>query len=228
MIHKHADRYYEVLGAPKPGRPFNAVDIYRFRFVAQHLVNGSVLDVGAYFSDFMKIARNKNHIVYGTEINQTRVALANELFGEKVVRMDFRNGLLTKFKNKSIDNVVCMEVLEHIADDKKALKELCRVAAKRVIITVPFMETIKEVVCVHCNKYTPYSGHLHTYENGSFNKIIPEGWKIIKQESFAKPFIRSLLKKLPKSNVVPYQLTRMLDHVSQRKGNWLLVVLEKS
>ncbi|UCD06972.1 MAG: class I SAM-dependent methyltransferase [Candidatus Aenigmatarchaeota archaeon] len=42
-----------------------------------------------------------------------------------------------KFKDNSFDTVLCQEVLEHIADPVRGMKELWRVAKKRVIITVP-------------------------------------------------------------------------------------------
>jgi len=42
------------------------------------------------------------------------------------------------FKNKSFDIVVCQEVLEHVPDPVKAMVELKRVAAKQLVITVPY------------------------------------------------------------------------------------------
>ena len=41
------------------------------------------------------------------------------------------------FEDGAFDTVVCTHVLEHILDFGKALSELRRVAAKRVIIIVP-------------------------------------------------------------------------------------------
>jgi SAM-dependent methyltransferase len=41
------------------------------------------------------------------------------------------------FPDKSVDTVVCTHVVEHILDYRAAIKELRRVAAKRLIIVVP-------------------------------------------------------------------------------------------
>lgn len=51
-------------------------------------------------------------------------------------------GDITKldFPDKYFDAVICLDVLEHIADWEKAFRELIRVAKKRIIILVPTTE----------------------------------------------------------------------------------------
>ncbi|AQQ09979.1 bifunctional 3-demethylubiquinone-9 3-methyltransferase/ 2-octaprenyl-6-hydroxy phenol methylase [Sedimentisphaera cyanobacteriorum] len=55
-----------------------------------------------------------------------------------------RNGHIVKenvenlsFDDSSFDIVICLQVLEHVPDPVKAMKELKRVARKQLIITVP-------------------------------------------------------------------------------------------
>lgn len=43
----------------------------------------------------------------------------------------------SKFKDNSFDLVVCTEVLEHLEDPKKALKEVLRISKKYVLLSVP-------------------------------------------------------------------------------------------
>lgn len=219
------DKYFETLGKPKPSSSFGLIDRYRFWTAENYLVSGSVLDVGAYFGDFLIRAKESGRQIFGTEVNQERVELANQLIGEPVVQLGFRNGNLSNIKDKSIDNVVCTEVLEHTPDDIAGLAELCRVARSRVIVTVPYAETLQYYLCVHCNQYTPNSGHLHRYDLNTFSNITPHGWRILYQKTFAKKITTFIAKKLPNKDLFLF-LIRFLDRFLPSKPRWLLVVLE--
>jgi len=225
-IVKLDDLYFETLGAPKPGEPFNLIDDYRFQLTYNQLMSGSVLDVGVYFGDFLKLARKNSHKILGTEINQDRVDLANSLLNENVVKLDFRNGKLLSYDKNSVENVVCTEVVEHVPDHKLAISELCRVAQRNVIITVPFSEKIQTVCCLHCNNYTPHSGHLHSYDLSTFQQLLPNGWRIKKQIIFGNKIMRILMNKLNfKRRRHNVWLVQLLDKILPGKGFWLMVVL---
>ena len=59
---------------------------------------------------------------------------------KKPVRsMNIEKGSITslRYKKNSFDVVVCLDVVEHIKDYKRAIRELERVAKKRVIIVTP-------------------------------------------------------------------------------------------
>jgi 2-polyprenyl-3-methyl-5-hydroxy-6-metoxy-1,4-benzoquinol methylase len=53
--------------------------------------------------------------------------------------LDLKQGSIydSKFKDNSLDLVVCTEVLEHLEDPKKALKEVLRISKKYVLLSVP-------------------------------------------------------------------------------------------
>jgi len=169
---KLKNEYFEALGAPAPSAPFGLIDKYRFNLAASKLLSGSVLDVGAYFGDFLKkiLSEAPSREVYGTEVNEKRKKIANKNLEREVVRIDFIDGKFSTFTNNSVDNIVCTEVIEHVSDHTLAMRELCRVAKKRIIITVPFNEKIQYQLCIHCCQRTPGAGHLHTFQCGDFNK----------------------------------------------------------
>lgn len=220
------DDYFEALGAPKQGMPFDLIDDYRFYIAYKNLAAGSVLDVGAYCGDFLKLVLKDKREIYGTEVNNERVNFANKILGQEVISLDFRKGQLASFDDKSVDNVVCTEAIEHVPEYEIAVSELCRVARKRVIITVPFREKIQSSLCIHCNKYTPHSGHLHSYDMKTFSNIMPTDWIMEKQSSFAKRLTKVLARsaQLPRSHkLLPF--LRIIDLFLPGKGGWLLVVL---
>lgn len=227
-INSLSDAYFEALGEPRPGAQFSLLDDYRFDVAARWLLPGSVLDVGVYFGDFLKRVRQFSTQIAGTEINQRRVDLANRLIGEGVVKLDFQNGKLRNFEDTAFDNVVCTEVLEHVPDHLSALSEICRVARRRVIITVPFEEKIQSVCCVHCAKYTPHSGHLHSYDLTTFYSLVPPGWVIKKQEHFGKKLTRRLIRLFRLERSRSTLLIRLLEFLPGGKGAWLLIVLDRN
>lgn len=232
IIKKISNEYFEALGEPKPGKPFGLIDEYRFKLAASWLKSGSVLDIGTYFGDFLRkvLSQNSDREVYGTEINKKRRDISNRNLKKSIVRIDYRNGSLSTFEDGSTDNIVCTEAIEHIPNHNLAVRELCRVARKRIIVTVPFNEKISYQLCIHCHRYTPNSGHLHVFNYGDFSKLIPPGWKITEEFSFANKMTRFIAKKLPQNKISEFLIEKidcLLSHVRSRENTWLFIVIDK-
>jgi len=227
LNNKLADEFFEALGEPKLEHPFSLIDAYRFNLCYQHLLPGSVLDVGAYMGDFLKLAQKDGREAYGSEINQARISLVNSILGSQLVKLGFRNGNLDDFDSDSVDNVVCMETVEHIIDDKYAISELCRVAGKRVIVTVPYRERVEQILCTHCNEFTPNHGHQHSYDKGSFAAMLPPGWQVLVEYSFANRITRMIRKILPESRAM-IPIMSMVDRITPGSGRWLMIVLDSN
>ena len=219
-----SDEHFENFGPPKPNKPLGTLDYFRYDFVYRSILPGSVLDVGTYYGDFLKMALDDGREIYGTDINQARVDLSNRLIGKNVVVEDFRNGNLKQFSDNSIDNVICMEAVEHVPDDRHAVHELCRVARNNVVVTVPFRERILEVLCVHCNTYTPHSCHMHSYDMGIIANLLPAQWQVIEEEHFGKRLTRFFAARLPNTDLSRVIL-KIVDNISFGTGAWLKVTL---
>jgi SAM-dependent methyltransferase len=216
--------HFEKLGAPRADRAPGPMDLYRFRTAFRALAPGSVLDVGAYFGHFMRMAMAEGREVAGTEVNEPRRQFVNGLLGRELVRLDFRNGRLNRCDADEFDNAVCMEVLEHVPDHEGAVAELCRVARRRVLITVPYRERIKTFPCIHCGNFTPQSGHLHSYDAGTFAGLTPPGWRVLHERPIAKPRLKRFAR-LSGKGAGGYRLMRLLDHALPGEGRWLFTVL---
>jgi len=86
--------------------------------------NGKLLDVGAQDLYFYKQLKNRFDVVL-TDFDPKLDMIKKE---------DVQN---LSFKDNTFDVVLCQEVLEHVQDPVKAIKELKRVCKRRLIITVP-------------------------------------------------------------------------------------------
>ncbi len=216
------ENYYINLGKQILSPNIN-FDNYRFHFIFNKLQEGNLLDIGAYNCDFLLGCKNKGINISGTEINQQRVDNANKILGGNFVTKAFINGDLSIFQDNSFDNVTCLEVLEHVPDFEFALRELCRVSRKGVYITVPFNEKIEKVLCIHCAKFTPLSGHLHSFNYDSFNQIIPVNWKIFEKIRIINTFSRIILKR--SNNQSLYKFIDLIDKIPTSYSKWLYICL---
>jgi len=120
---------------------------------AKRFLIGKTLDVGC--SDGASLSFYDNVDIEGIEIEEDLVKIAKK-WGK--VRVASAENL--PYKDNSFETVVCSDVIEHVDNREKALKEIERVAKKRIILSFPL---------------SSFRGHP------CFMKEIPKfkGWKII-------------------------------------------------
>lgn len=100
----------------------------KIKFLAKKFKNflkNSILDVGcdeAYLKDYL----DKNIKYIGVDLS-----------GNPDFLIDLEKEKLKQFKNKSFYTVICIDVLEHLENIHEIFDELCRVAQKYLIISLP-------------------------------------------------------------------------------------------
>jgi len=79
------------------------------------------------------------------------------------------------FRDRSIDLVLCCEVLEHLPDKmfKTTLAELERVSRHYILISVPYKENLQlgTTKCSKCNTVFHIWGHIRRFSNRDLNKL---------------------------------------------------------
>lgn len=83
------------------------------------------------------------------------------------------------FEDNSFDTVICTHALEHIKNEKKALKELRRICRKKLIIVVPRQRDFRYTFDLHINFY-PYRYNVEAMlESDAIIELLNNDWMCI-------------------------------------------------
>jgi SAM-dependent methyltransferase len=104
----------------------------RLAFLESHLPEGSVLDLGCGPGGWSRWMSSRGHRVVSVD--------AQSIYLQAAQGLDRRiqaSALQLPFRDSCIDSIVCMDVLEHLDDDLAAIREMRRIARKRILLTLP-------------------------------------------------------------------------------------------
>jgi SAM-dependent methyltransferase len=81
-----------------------------------------------------------------------------------------------QFPDSAFDCVLCAEVLEHIPPLEAACRELSRVAARSIVIGVPYRQDtrIGRTNCHRCGKISPPWGHFNRFDEARLAALFPD------------------------------------------------------
>jgi 2-polyprenyl-3-methyl-5-hydroxy-6-metoxy-1,4-benzoquinol methylase len=159
----------------------------------------SVLDVGCGEGFTMnrmkkaKIGKTRE----GIEYFETPIAIAKEMYPDLKIKQGDIYDL--PYKANSFDLVVCTEVMEHLENPKKALRELVRVSRKYILISVPnepWFMTSNFLRGKNWKRWGNDIEHIQHWRSGEFVKFVNiRGVKVVeKKRPF--PWTVVLLKKV--------------------------------
>lgn len=111
---------------------------YRHRIIGNYVrdMKGGVLDLGCGLGYMAYYMRPNAELYTGVDISPIGIEKATTLFPEANFAVHDISKKLP-FPDKSFDNVICTETLEHLEDFKPTLKEMKRIAVDKILITVP-------------------------------------------------------------------------------------------
>ena len=181
-----------------------------------------ILDVGCGRGFYLKVlsSLHLNLDIYGLDFNPEYLKLATETLKEEkacLLKGDITN---LPFKDNFFDRVIASEILEHIRDDQKAIKEIFRVLKPNgvAVITVPYENypffwdplnfLLERLFKTHVNKDIwwlagIWADHERLYGKRELKeKLVKEGL-VVKREFFSTthcfPFSHFLLYGLGKN-----------------------------
>ena len=71
----------------------------------------------------------------------------------------------------AFDLAVCTDVLEHLDDPRRAMRELVRVSSRHVLVTVPYSIRVEKTLCPHCRRTFFLYGHQHSFGKDGIREL---------------------------------------------------------
>lgn len=168
---------------------FRSLKVLIYKIPKEELKNGKILEIGCgadYSTERIRDMLPKSVKFVASDIEDENVKNAKKKLGKSFV-VTKENVYDLQRKDKSIDLIFLLEVLEHLEYPDKALKELKRVGRNYVIIGVP-REPIWRILNMARLKYlkdfgnTP--GHIQHWGRRSLLKFLKsKGFQIVGVEN---------------------------------------------
>jgi len=120
-------------------------------------------------------------IPLGKKVISMDISTKNPINAVKRLKHENHAGLIADVYNiplreNSIDCIVASEILEHVSDPEVFILKLLGVLKSngKLIITTPYNEKLEYSLCVHCNRLTPKSAHLHSFNESNIDRFLPK------------------------------------------------------
>lgn len=153
------------------------------KLIASSLKPGSLLDVGCGSGHFMYNMRRLGFNVHGLEPNAEIIKEGRRIFGNMDIRKGPAEDMTKLFGRMKFDNIMMIDVLEHIEDDELVL-ELCNEILKpggRIIILVPAYPSLfsdRDEMYGHYRRYSK-SDLQRKMEAAGFNVMLLKYWNAL-------------------------------------------------
>ena len=176
----------------------------------------SILDVGcgSAWVASKYIPRNKK--VFSLDISKLNVTKALTTYPSMQHYGTIADSYYLPFKNDAFDIIIASEVIEHVVSPKDFVKELYRCVnpGGKLILTTPYKEVLRYVLCVHCNKKTPVHAHIHSFDKNAIEQILQEcGIGNFRQILFGNKIL-IFLRTYALLKFLPFQLWKVIDRIT--------------
>lgn len=170
----------------------------RFHEVVESLGTGKwVLNLGCGDGFYEKELKKRFKSVIGIDINEQDVKIARLVNPDKNIDYLIGDGCLLPFKDDVFDEIICVDVIEHIKEDEKLINEISRVLKKNGHLTItvpnynfPFTYDPINYILQRFNMYVPIGlwgfGHERLYTE---NELI----KLLRENNFQILYIKKML-----------------------------------
>ncbi len=115
---------------------------------------------------------------FNVKVISSDLSIKNVVKSKKITNNGNHLGVVTdsfnpSFKTEKVDSIISSEVIEHVTNPKEFIISLYNLLPKNgnLIISTPYNEVLRYVLCTHCNKKTPIHSHLHSFTEHFFIKL---------------------------------------------------------
>jgi SAM-dependent methyltransferase len=204
---------------------------YRNLVVARHVRGRGlrILEVGPGEGWLTGILAGRGHRVIAVDLSRPWLAAipAGATAGKAAAEMTH-----LPFADANFDAVVAAEVIEHIPDMAGALAEAARVLAPggRLVVTVPYRETLQFTLCPDCGIRYEVNGHVRSFDETVLEDALRVAG-LLPERRFVGPtrFSREILRRAPIAPLLP--VLNAIDRASYRSqrvsDTWMLVAARR-
>lgn len=145
----------------------------RYKFASKYVKSGmKIVDLGSGTGYGESILNKKDTKVFGIDINKEAISYAKKRYGEYA--SFYRKSVTdTKFENNEFDFACSFEVIEHLKDPRKLLKEVKRIIKKDSLFILSTPNT--EVSSPKGKFNSPY--HEIEFDYDGLNKLLKSEFK---------------------------------------------------
>jgi len=148
------------------------------------------LDIGCGYGYFTNYLSGKYAETYGLDMNKKFLKFAKKKFHTPKFVEGFAENL--PFKDNYFDAIYCHDILEHVIDLNKVLKEIKRVAKKNCVLDIIIPHWKSEKFLTNIRKTYPEEiGHLRIFKRYELEKKLEKNGFIIKKSSYEQ-FIKNI------------------------------------
>jgi ubiquinone/menaquinone biosynthesis C-methylase UbiE len=204
----------------------------RFEKIMRVLPRGPrrVLEIGSGDGILARALAERGYNVIATDLSTLRLTRVRRRSLGLPVNCVATDALKLPFADTSADVVVASEVIEHIPDYFGVLSEVQRVLKPggMLVVTVPYKEKIRMILCPHCLQTFPEYGHLHSFDEGILGAALKSaGLGVEKVYTFTN-FLSFLLKRAFGLNYRVYSLLdQICSSVVPSRNHYMLTVARK-
>lgn len=149
-----------------------------FRMIEKH-IGKRIVDIGSGYGTFINYMKDREYVI-SVEPSKDCCEYLRKIFSNNknmsIMNGDFNDDNITKeLSIKNVDTVICLNVLEHIENDRKTIRNIhkCLKAGGKFILYVPALSfiygTLDEAL-----------GHYRRYDKSTLEEMIESyGFKII-------------------------------------------------
>ena len=186
-----------------------------------------ILDIGSGRGWFSLHAAAKGADVTALDLSESNLEQIKML--DKRINTIYADACEPVLDKKKFDLVVALEVLEHIIDPNLAIQNWKSLLQPngRLLICVPYKETIRQTLCIHCNQKTPINAHLHSFDLKSLGCLLhSNGMRMCSYKLFSHKLLLYLM--LDKAlRLLPFCVWHRLDQLCGLAGdkyNYLAII----
>jgi 2-polyprenyl-3-methyl-5-hydroxy-6-metoxy-1,4-benzoquinol methylase len=179
---------------------------------------------------------SKKLVPLGKKVISMDISSNNPIHAVHAVQHKNHAGLIADafnipIKDESINCIIASEIIEHVSDPKKFISGLLRLLTSngKLVITTPYDEKIEYYLCIHCNKPTPKSAHLHSFNEINFIQYLPSDRIICSSKKFINKYLIKIRSHIILKSI-PYKYWKLIDNLFNKlvsKPTRLKVIIKK-